>query len=441
MPIGFTRFQGFGNRFTSSLTEKKTGPDLQVAKRDETCIAGNQQANSQQCKPRLNLTDLLFSPFQNFLYRLRFSVFSRLGLAFSLSQKPALVPNPITSHSPTSIAQTDKAPTFSNFVAPDQSHLEPFQEQTSRPQSLEIDKKSDNPFALSKSPQSPSSNQIAFKPTGQLLWESIRAGDSQTIQRFVKLGVNVNTPWGKYGRTPLQEAVFLNDLTMVKTLLAAKHLDVNASDRMGLRAIDIAVIHNQPDIVNALLDKGANLEASNHELPLTNSPLYLAVLLGERDMVRLLIQRHANVNGRSLSQDTPLHCAVTCRRKNIVENLLAHGADISARNQYGQTPLHRAASSGDPKIMALLLAQEKADPNAQDDMGRSPLHYAALNDHLQIVKLLTAHQADFDLKDQRGETPRNILMKRRKIRAGRENLPNLERELLAQAALVSVVSS
>jgi len=434
MPIGFTRLQGFGNRFTSSPTEKKTGPDLQVAKRNEACFTGNQQANAPRCKPRLNLTNLLFSPFQNFLSHLHLSLSSWLGFQFYLQQKSA----PLPINSPTLIAQTEQAPTSSELDSPDKSAHEPLQEKrTVKPQPKAIEKKCDNPFSL----LGPVPNQAAFKPSGQLLWESIRAGDAGTSQRLIKLGVNVNTQWGKDQRTPLQEAVIRGDLAMAKALLDAKNSDINASDRLGLRAIDLAVINNRHEIVKALLAKGANLEGNNHELPLTNSPLYLAVLLGDRDMVRLLLKHHANVNGQSLFQDTPLHCAVTCRRGNIVEDLLAHGADVSIRNQYGQTPLHRAASSGDPKIMALLLTPKNAEPDAQDDLGRSPLHYAALNDHLPIVKLLNAHQADFDLKDQLGETPRDILMKRRKIRTGREKLPKMEPVLLFQPESVLPVSS
>ncbi|MEQ2179028.1 hypothetical protein GOODEAATRI_020356 [Goodea atripinnis] len=55
-------------------------------------------------------------------------------------------------------------------------------------------------------------------------------------------------------------------------------------------------------------------------------------------MVKLLLDRGANVNAQDNELWTPLHAAATCGHAGLVKILIAHGADLLAVNSDGNMP-------------------------------------------------------------------------------------------------------
>lgn len=103
-----------------------------------------------------------------------------------------------------------------------------------------------------------------------------------------------------------------------------------------------------PNIAAMLLDAGADINARNrHKFAGPgNSPLSAAVYQQRQDVVRLLIQRGADVNQGDNAGFTPLHLAVANGHIETARLLLEAGADASARTgaaggkQWGnKTPL------------------------------------------------------------------------------------------------------
>jgi len=89
--------------------------------------------------------------------------------------------------------------------------------------------------------------------------------------------------------------------------------------------------------------------------------LHLAATMGHEDMVELLIERGADVNGRDASGSTPLHHAAAGGNKAVVELLLAKGADVNARDNKNRTPLYLAKDAY-PRV-AEVLARQAAKQN------------------------------------------------------------------------------
>lgn len=75
--------------------------------------------------------------------------------------------------------------------------------------------------------------------------------------------------------------------------------------------------------------------------------LQLAVVLGLKDTVSLLLKYGADPNVRDTSQKTALHLAAWFGLSQIVKLLLANGADVYAKDEAGATPLDHAESSID----------------------------------------------------------------------------------------------
>jgi hypothetical protein len=122
----------------------------------------------------------------------------------------------------------------------------------------------------------------------------------------------------------------------------ANGADVNQQDpESGLTPISRAVISDQTETINQLIQNGAEASALNRD---GSTPLAVAALLGRTKAAGLLIQEGADINARAADGSTPLHTASFFGRAETVELLVQEGADITAKNNYGQTPLEVTAT-------------------------------------------------------------------------------------------------
>ncbi|XP_040832558.1 NF-kappa-B inhibitor beta isoform X2 [Ochotona curzoniae] len=106
------------------------------------------------------------------------------------------------------------------------------------------------------------------------------------------------------------------------------------------------------------------LEAENYE---GHTPLHVAVIHKDAEMVRLLCDAGADLNkpeptcGRS-----PLHLAVEAQAADVLELLLRTGAHPAARMYGGRTPLGSALLRPNPTLARLLRAHGAPEPEDED---------------------------------------------------------------------------
>jgi uncharacterized protein len=84
-----------------------------------------------------------------------------------------------------------------------------------------------------------------------------RSGDARSIHALVAAGADPNQTWGVNGWTPLMHAIHKNQKGSVEALLAAG-ADVNARVGKGITALVMAAGYGYTDIVQLLLDHGAD---------------------------------------------------------------------------------------------------------------------------------------------------------------------------------------
>ncbi len=140
--------------------------------------------------------------------------------------------------------------------------------------------------------------------------------------------------------------------------------------------------------VKALLKQNPALILSRDNNGAT--PLHMAALNGNKDIVELLLAYKADANAKNNIGVVPLHMAADRGYTDVASLLLAHGADVNAKMQYGMTPLHMAAGTGRKDMAALLLANN-AEVNARAINGNTPLHLAVANGHEEVAELLRQH--------------------------------------------------
>ena len=100
---------------------------------------------------------------------------------------------------------------------------------------------------------------------------------------------------------------------------------------------------------------------------------------------------------------TPLFIASLNGNSDVVSILLKANANPNLRRDDGETPLMVASKYGYFAIVVLLLNAD-ANPNHQNDKGTTPLMIACLNRHPKIVQLLLTNGADPDLRDSNNST-------------------------------------
>lgn len=144
----------------------------------------------------------------------------------------------------------------------------------------------------------------------------------------------------------LVEATYKGNIDFVNELLVS-NTEFNINTKLksigNMTLLHIAVLRNHKELVQFLLSKGADVNATDYasETPLHKVCGYIL----DSNMAEILLSKGADVNARANNGNTALHMAVQYGNIDLNKLLIAYGADINARNKYLNTPLMRYAAS------------------------------------------------------------------------------------------------
>jgi ankyrin repeat protein len=150
------------------------------------------------------------------------------------------------------------------------------------------------------------------------------------------------------------------------------------------------------DVIRALLQKGANVNATE---PDGTTALHWASYRDDLEGADLLIRAGAKVNATNDLGATPLWTASLNGSAAMVKRLLAAGADPNKALLAGETPVMVASRSGNPEVVEQLLAKG-ANVNATGARGQTALMWATAQRHPEVVKVLVAHHADVHMRSE-----------------------------------------
>ena len=214
---------------------------------------------------------------------------------------------------------------------------------------------------------------------------------------------------------PLHQAIRDGDKDFIEKLFHYKCAPkVNATNKFGLTPLHIAVLRNEEEIVKILISNGANVNAKSSEsklLPevdnnvedvrlssfcdkreyLRLTPLHLAALNGSVEIAQEFIKNGSNVNEENDMGIRPIECAVHSDCKEMISLLIANNAKFK---QFC-TPtriLEMAAAHGKAEILELMLEQKtkiEHDSHCLTDATMNGFQYVLdilLNNGVDILK-------------------------------------------------------
>jgi len=195
--------------------------------------------------------------------------------------------------------------------------------------------------------------------------------------------------------SPLIDAVKKQDVQAVRALLkqlapsertrVEGKVSINATEADGFTALHWAAQRNDLQLVDLLVEAGANVKASTRY---NITPLYLAAMNGNAAMMERLLKAGADPNGTAEEGQTMLMTAALSGKPDAVRLLLTRGAKVDTKEPYrGQTALMWAAAEGNTAAVDVLL-EAGADHTLKSTGGFTPLLFAVRNAHVDTAVAL-----------------------------------------------------
>ena len=255
------------------------------------------------------------------------------------------------------------------------------------------------------------------------------SGALTTVKMLVEAGADVRATDAERA-TCLIIAAYCGHTDTVRYLVGLPDVDLNHEGSRNSTALHFAVEEKHADVVQVLIDAGADVETKNDE---GHSPLIVASLSGELTTMKMLVKAGADVratdaegltclmfaayhghidtvryltglsdvclNHQGSRNYTPLHFAVEGKHADVVQVLIDAGADIETRTDDGRSPLHMASILGE-LITVKMLVKAGADVRAADAEGNTSLMFAACHGYTDTVRyLVSVPEVDLDRED------------------------------------------
>lgn len=190
-----------------------------------------------------------------------------------------------------------------------------------------------------------------------------------------------------------------------KIMMENEQIDVNYRDESGNYLIFYAIIKNNIEIINLILEKECRTDVNDQE---GRSLLYLPIKYGYDDILKLLLEHNKHVIGISIVDlkdsfnNIPLHYAIFFKNINAIDILLNHNSNLNITDKDGNNSLHLAVYTKNLSICNKIIDKD-ININAKTAIGETALHIACNFQQFDIIKLLINNNIDINAQDYNNE--------------------------------------
>lgn len=228
-----------------------------------------------------------------------------------------------------------------------------------------------------------------------ILHAAVRNGDIEGVKATLAAGIFPTCKTEDMAWTPLWIAACTQKLEIAEILLNAG-ADVNAMTNDGRTAINEAAKIGATEIIQLLINHGADMELSAAKFGET--PLLSAAAKGHIAAVRTLLTAGANIRASQFGGWTALHYALLNKSPEMACMILKYSPDVNAATTGGARALHLAALAGMASLASQLL-DIGAEIDAVESGELTALRVAVQAGELETVKMLVRRGARTNVVD------------------------------------------
>ena len=228
-----------------------------------------------------------------------------------------------------------------------------------------------------------SENQFQASEGMKRMERAIRSGDVVKVKRLLAMGFDITER---------------DDYCWTVLMYAVREISISRTHIPGVPRSPIPI-----GIAETLIDYVADVNAQDHN---GASPLFLASLLGEADLVNLLLLAGADATIKNNSGQTAMMFAAHSGNVEMMRALLSSGAGVNDQSSDGETPLMYARRGA-----VSVLIGAGADINATDKAGYSALMCAVIERKGGEFEELLRSGADVNIKAKDGHTALSLVKK------------------------------
>ncbi|KAJ3430802.1 molting protein mlt-4 [Anaeramoeba flamelloides] len=201
--------------------------------------------------------------------------------------------------------------------------------------------------------------------------------------------------------TPLLLTIKVGQLNTLRTFAEFdKRIDLNFSlkDLNDITPFLYSAKYSQLEIMKFLVSK-EQVNINHQESSSQNSALHYAILHGNIEMVKYLLDVGIDKELKNEQILTPLNMAIRKQKYEIVKLLLEKKCDPTSKNKNSLSSLHFAAQRGNHKILKMLLDLKGININMRDSHDRTAIYYSIEANSLECIKLLAQRNALLNIRD------------------------------------------